>query len=201
MRAIAGAMLTLFATAAAAQQMEKQPGKMDKAHMEKMMSDWPAVSREAAHMMMQKYGEPAVVTPQALVWGKAGPWKRSIIFREPVQHNFPVPHQDVWEQWIDYMVPAAMFDDIAAYDGSVIAYRTNGELSARCDKEGANFLAINLAHDIVTGKRTPEDARMMYAAQIKAMMAKQPAPYTEKLLFAPPMGGTADPDHPAGAKH
>jgi hypothetical protein len=33
----------------------------------------------------------------------------------------------------------------------VIVERTKGELSARCEGEEANFLAINLAHQIVTG--------------------------------------------------
>ena len=36
----------------------------------------------------------------------------------------------------------------------------------------------------------------MYGEQIMMMKAGKPAPYTEKLMFTPPMGGTADPDHP-----
>jgi hypothetical protein len=34
----------------------------------------------------------------------------------------------------------------------------------------------------------------MYGEQIMKMKAKQPAPYTEKLMFTP-MTGTGDPDH------
>ncbi len=64
-----------------------------------------------------------------------------------------------------------MYDDLAMYDGSVVLERTSGEISARCDKEGANFLALNLAHDIVTGKRSVQDARKMYGEQAIAMMA------------------------------
>ena len=37
--------------------------------------------------------------------------------------------------------------------------------------EGANFLALDLAQEIATGKRTVEDARRMYAEQIMAMKA------------------------------
>ncbi len=103
------------------------------------------------------------------------------------------------QQWIDYKAPAERYDDLAMYDGSVVSERTAGEISARCDKEGANFLALNLANDIVTGKRAVDDARKMYGEQIMAMKAKRPAPYTEKLLFQVP-SGTGDPDHagPAG---
>ncbi len=32
-------------------------------------------------------------------------------------------------------------------------------MSARCDLEGHNILTLNLAHDIVTGKKTAEEAR------------------------------------------
>ncbi|MGQ0560790.1 MAG: hypothetical protein ACT443_02830 [Gemmatimonadota bacterium] len=69
----------------------------------------------------------------------------------------PVETHEPWDK----------FDDLAAYDGSVIAERTKGVLSARCDKEGANFLALNLAHEIVTGRRTVEDARARYAEEIE----------------------------------
>ncbi len=72
--------------------------------------------------------------------------------------------------------------------------RTNGELSARCDKEAANFLAINLADEVITGKRSPKAAREEYAKQIMAMMAGEPAPLTEKLLVVSMTSGTADPD-------
>jgi hypothetical protein len=97
------------------------------------------------------------------------------------------------EQAIHYRVPPDKLDELALYDGSVIVERTEGEMSALCDKEGANFLAINLANDVATGKRTVEEARSEYANQIKLMMNKQPAPLTERLMFSPQQY-TADPD-------
>jgi hypothetical protein len=75
----------------------------------------------------------------------------------------------------------------------VIAERTAGEVSARCHDEQANFLALNLAHDIVTGARGVEDARAYYAKEFLDTRRKQPTPYMEKLHFQPGTG-TADPD-------
>ncbi len=69
-----------------------------------------------------------------LMWRNNGPWKWTRISRETIPHSFPMPHPDLLEQAIDYRVPVDMFDDLARYDGSVIAERTKGELSARCDK-------------------------------------------------------------------
>ena len=161
------------------------------------MSGWHEASQKAAAMMVEKYGQPAEETATMLVWHNAGPWKRTVISKEAVQHDFPMPHPDVMEQVINYEVPADKFDELAAYDGSVIVERTKGEISARCDKEAANFLALNLAHDIVTGKQTVAGARQEYAAQIKAMMAKQPAPYTEGLKFDVPTRNVGFSDEPA----
>ena len=52
-------------------------------------------------------------------------------------------------------------DELARFNGSLVAERTRGTLTARCDSEAMNFLAINLANDIVTGKRTVEEARKL----------------------------------------
>jgi hypothetical protein len=49
------------------------------------------------------------------------------------------------------MYPVHCWGELAAYNGSVIAARTNGELGSGCDMEEANFLALNLVHGIVTG--------------------------------------------------
>jgi hypothetical protein len=162
------------------------------------MAGWSQASRDAAAEMRRKYGAPNEVTATTMVWHNNGPWKRTTISRDEIPHSFPMPHPDVMEQTINYRVPPALFDDLAQYDGSVIVERTKGEMSARCDKEGANLLALNLAHEIVTGKRTVAEARRMYVEQIMAMKAGRPAPYTERLMFQPPANGM-DPDVPASS--
>ena len=160
------------------------------------MRGWPAASVEAVTFMTNKYGPPMAMTAELAIWGKTGAWKRTVVYAREVPHEFPMHHTDVMQQWIDYKAPVEMYDELAMYDGSVVVERTAGEMSARCDREGANFLAINLAHEIVTGKRTVDAARMMYGEQIMAMKAKRRAPYTEKLLFPVPTGGTGDQDRP-----
>lgn len=203
-RALAAALtLTLAAGTASAQQptdkpMDRGPGRMNQAQMERMMSGWPKASQEATMFMTRKYGAPAAMTPDMAVWGRTGPWKRTIVFAREYAHEFPAHHTDVMQQWIDYKAPPATYDELAAYDGSVVLERTSGEMSARCDKEGANFLALNLAHDVVTGRQTVEGARKMYGEQITAMKAGRPAPYTERLTFAT-VQNTNDPDRPVTA--
>jgi hypothetical protein len=177
----------------------KQTAQKKTGDIEALVRDWPKESREAAMTVAQKYGPPKETGEDMLVWGAAGPWKRTIVFKEPVQHDFPMPHKDVLEQFIDYRVPPEKFSELAAYDGSVIAERTKGELSARCDKEELNMLALNLANDIVQGRRSVEDARAYYARAAMDFKQGKMDPYTQSLQFRT-SGKAGDPDHKAEMK-
>ena len=165
------------------------------AGVERMVAGWPEKSRMAAMDMMRKYGPPQEATPSMLMWVNNGPWKWTKVSRETVPHNFPMPHPDLLEQAIDYQVPLGKYDDLARYDGSVIPERTKGQLSARCDKEGANFLAINLAHDVATNRRTVEQARTYYASAMQRFMrTNQMDPYMQGLQFRTNPQNSRDPD-------
>lgn len=170
--------------------------KPDKNMVTTMTSSWPEASRKAAMMAMEKYGPPQEATESMLAWTSNGPWLKTVIYKEEVKHDFPMAHTDVMEQWVAYKVPWDKFDELAAFDGSVIAERTKGVLSARCDKEGANFLALNLANDVVRGDKSVDEARKYYAKAIDMMMKENKMdPYMQKLNFdRMSMSSTADPD-------
>lgn len=175
-----------------AKQQEKQ-GAQSSAQVEQVIQNWKEQPKKVARTMIEKYGAPQEVAAQRLVWHNNGPWKRTELINEEIDHDFPIPHKDMLKQVISYNVPTDKFDELAAYDGSVIAERTRGEIAARCDKEPANFLALNLANDIVTGKRSVEEARKTYGEQILALASGKPAPLTEKLNFQPqPKAGFSD---------
>jgi hypothetical protein len=125
--------------------------------------NWPANTKEASNLLISKFGVPDEVTNSTLVWKDRGVWKKTVLMRDGIPHDFPMPHTDYLMQTINYKVPVEKYDDLAQYDGSVIVDRTNGTLSARCDKEEMNFLALNLAHDIITGRKTVDEARDNYA--------------------------------------
>lgn len=117
-----------------------------------------------------------------------------MVYRHEIPHNFPQPHTDVVENFIDYHVPPEKFSELAKFDGSVIVERTAGEVSARCDMEAANFLALNMMHEIVTGKLTVDEARKTYSENTSAYVMNRPAPYAEGLQFELPRGETTDKD-------
>lgn len=194
---LAGGAVAARLTSTAAQESTPAASPVAMETVDEIIAAWPDVPREVAQTVMDTYGPPHEATPSRLIWFDNGPWKRTILYRDAVQHDFPMPHPDLLEQFIDYQVSPDMFDELAHYDGSLIVERTKGEMSARCDKEEANFLAINLANDIVTGERSVEEARQFYAETMMAFMDGQSDPYIEGFVFDVPQGGTKDPDEPA----
>ncbi len=169
---------------------------VDQTTLEAILAGWPDTPKKVARTTIEKYGPPNEATESRLVWHHNSPWKRTIVYRDEVPHDFPKPHTDLLEQFIDYRVPIERLSDLGAYDGSVIAERTKGEISARCDMEEMNFLALNLAHDVSIGKRSVDDARRFYAETATAFMMGDSHPYTQGLQFEVPDGGTADRDQP-----
>ena len=168
--------------------------------VERIIEDWSEAQKGIASQMLEKYGPPNEATPTKLFWYRNGPWKRTELSRDVVAHNWPTMHSDFLTQTIDYRVPPEMFHLIATFDGSIIADRTRGEVSARCDSEAANVLGINMVHEIVTGKRTFDEAREISSQNTVAYNLGREAPYAERLLFEVPQGGTEDLDHGTIAK-
>ncbi|MBW3656270.1 MAG: hypothetical protein KY444_09185 [Gemmatimonadetes bacterium] len=168
------------------------------AEAERIIASWPAAPQKGARQMLEQYGPPNEATPTKLFWYQRGPWKRIQVTSDVVTHDFPAPHSDYLTQWIDYKVPVGLVSELTRYDGSCLIDRTAGEAAARCDSEAANTITLNLMHEIVTGKRTVEEARAVYAENMAGYTVGRPAPYAERLLFPVPQGGTEDPDEGMG---
>ena len=61
--------------------------------------------------------------------------------------------------------------------------------------EYANFLAINLANDVITGKKSVTEARNFYANAIKDFaLENKMSPYMESFQFTVSKGDTKFPD-------
>lgn len=165
--------------------------------VEAVIRDWPKEPRESAKRLIEYYGRPDEYCESALTWyNTTDGWKRTVLSREEVPHAFPAQHTDFLEQFINYKVPIEMYSSLAAYDGSVIVERTKGEISARCGGTSMNFVAINLAHDIITGSRTVAEARQEYTRLYQAFQKGENPPYTQQFQFPLPQEDTKDPDVP-----
>ena len=174
-------------------QSDKKPMQGEMQHgkgnmkAEQVIATWKAAPKMAAETMIKKYGEPAEVTSMRIIWHDNGPWKYTEIMNKEIDHNFPMPHKDAMHQAVNYKVDPSKAGDILEYDGSIILNRTEGMLGAICDKEPANFLAVNLAHEVATGKKSVEEARKQYAMSVEMMMKENKMDkYMSGLIFEPP---------------
>ena len=176
---------------------ESQAGarqSVDLAEVERIIDEWPGPQKNIARQMLEKYGPPNEATPTKLFWYDNAPWKRTELTSEWVAHNWPAPHTDFLTQVIDYRVPPEMAHLVTMFDGSILLDRTKGEVAARCDSEAANVLGLNMVHELVTGKRTVDEAREISEQNTVAYNLGRNAPYAERLLFDVPDGGTEDLD-------
>jgi hypothetical protein len=169
------------------------------AWVQKNLAGWPKLSLAVAGDLITRYGLPQESNDRELAWYNNGPWKRTVLHREEIQHNFPYPHKDILEQTVNYRVPLDKVADLVKYDGSLVIDRTRGELSAHCNDERMNTLTLNIANDIVKGDRTVEQALAYHAQVIRGVQIREPETYPDKLRFkAPqPAADTADPDEEA----
>lgn len=160
-----------------------------------MIQSWPVESRTAAEAIIAKYGMPKEFTSTMLVWEKTGPWKKTVVMKDAVDHQFPVAHKDVLKQVVDYKVPADKADEIAQFDGSVLIDRTKGEVAVRCDKEENNFIAMNLVDEIVQGKKNVKQAREMMAKAVTgSKLAGNEGMFKDGFKFQLATSSTADAD-------
>ncbi len=153
--------------------------------VDRMIAAWPNRPKLGALQMVAKYGAPQEITTEKLTWHDQGPYKRITVTQSEDHHDFPKPHMDYMEHTVSYRVPADKAAALSAYDGSLTFDRTRGEMSARCDLEGHNILTLNLANDIVTGKKNAQQARRAFGEIVgEDMMGKKPA-YVTALQFEP----------------
>ena len=172
---------------------------MSQAHawVHKALMGWPQTTQGFAIELIGQYGLPQELGARRIAWYHNGPWKRTVLYRDTVTHNFPVPHQDVIEQTVNYRVPAEKVSDLVSYNGSLLIDRTCGELSCRCDSEAANTLSLNIADDIVKGERTVDQALGYHAQVFRGMQIGESEPYPKQLRFKTGETKTADPGEEA----
>ncbi len=163
---------------------------------EAIIAQWPDRTQRAARKLIEKYGQPNDTADSQLTWFDNSPWRKTIVYRDELEHNFPVHHFDSVQQWISYRVPVDKLSDLGRFDGSVIVDRTAGLISARGDGESDNFLALNLANDIVRGNKSVDEARQFYGKTAMMLVSGKSTPYTEGLLFRVDRLNAADPDRP-----
>ncbi len=154
---------------------------------------WPAYSYRLARRMIALYGPPVDSTEDRVVWRNNGPWKRTVVYRNPPSDGLFRKSRGRLEQSVAYEFPKGVAAALAAFDRTIEADEKEGRLTARTDDESSNILALNLADEVVRGKRTAKDAAEFRAKTARLRDSGKSSPYLERLLFVPG-GAPANPE-------
>lgn len=147
------------------------------AEARRVIANWPVISQRTAEVIIEKYGPPDLAISDRLSWYDNAPWRITTVYRSPAEHI------DVLEQTIGYTVPPDKVQPLAKLDVALRLSRDSRELSATSESEETNFLALNLADEVVREVRTPEDARAVYLRTVLLMNAGKSSPYLTGLRF------------------
>jgi hypothetical protein len=135
--------------------------------------------------MLEQYGAPSLMDDDALLWLDKGPWRRITVYRTARYHSAAAPDQDYLLQTIGYQVPADRVSELKLFDKRIAVDPVLGELSSCSESEGANYLALNLADEIVKEERSAAEARRFYDQTLRLAAAGKSSPYMESLLRIP----------------
>jgi hypothetical protein len=140
---------------------------------------WPTFSYRLARLMIARYGQPTRASDHSLVWSGNGQWARTVVYRDTQKSG----GGSRLEQSVAYRVPEARLGDLARFDEDIEVDRKEGWLTARSDDEAENFLALNLADEVLKGRRTPSQAAEFRRSAARLRDAGKSLPYFERLLF------------------
>jgi|GEM_PF-1389596 len=144
---------------------------------------WPSVARATARALIAKYGPPDAYGPNALVWHRNGPWNRTVIYGRATTYPRFDKEQEILKQVIVYRVPVEKEDALHRFDRRLQINPTTGELSFQSARESTNFLALNLADEIVRGERTVAQARRFFRYTEQLALSGKSSKYTDGFLF------------------
>ena len=141
-----------------------------------LIRNWPERPRLAARALIEKYGAPEIAGEDALSWVGNAPWDNTTVRRS-------ADLGESIQQSVHYPVTLAELSRVRGLGARIEYDSSSGELSSTSDSEGLNFLALNLADEVASGKRSPGEARSFYRRTRELAQAGKSSPYTSGFLF------------------
>jgi len=143
---------------------------------------WSNVSNLLAKNLMAEYGPPVRIESSRLLWNEKGPWRRLSVWDVVPYYDVSVGPDNL-EETLAYPVPSEKHKALAAFSDKLLVSKDGTELSARATSEAIAFLTLNLADEIIQGRRDPEGARSFYEVTVQLSLAGKSSAYMQGLLF------------------
>jgi hypothetical protein len=142
---------------------------------------WPDVPRWAADKLLEKYGVPDEIASGRLQWNDRGDRLYTTVYRD----EDLMRRSGVLEQSVRYQVPVGKWQDLSALAIGVSYDSVEAALVASSESEETNNLALNVAMDVVRGRRGVDEAREFYRRTLNLALSGKTSRYTRSLLFRP----------------
>lgn len=165
------------AAAIAAGSCAPRPGTQSPARIEAHLNTWYDSPRRAAETLIDRYGPPDEIAPALATWRERGLFKRIAVHGDSPDTYL--------EHTVGYRVPPAALEALNLFGHGVRFNAEDEELSARSNVDSLNFLALNLADEVVKGERSPEDADDFYLKAARLELSGKAAGYMQNLRFQP----------------
>ncbi|MBI5240749.1 MAG: hypothetical protein HY926_09775 [Elusimicrobia bacterium] len=148
---------------------------------------WSSLSRLVARQTIEKYGPPDYVLADRLQWDAHRPWKRIVVF-----NALAAP----LEQAVGYEGSTRGLTGPVLFPYGSSAYSDGRDLAARSNSEELNRLCLNLADDIVQGRRSVAEARRLYRRTVSLALSGKASPYMDRLRLPVAAPETSRTDYP-----
>ena len=146
-----------------------------------IIADWPDGSRDLAGAVVDQYGPPNDVEATRLIWTDRPPWRKIVVYRDAADRE----HPGILKRSVSYVVPVRRWRALGSFGHGVEYDPVNSELGARTDSEETNFLALNLADEIVRGRLNAADAAAVYDRSLALLFSGKSSSYVTRLRFRP----------------
>lgn len=194
-----GLLVSICATASVHAQFREEPDPTDISVSgrtpETIIITWPTYSYRLARMMIAKYGQPTESLDDRLVWLDNGSWKKTVVYREAASGRVFNRNKGRLEQSVAYRMPHERLDALTRYDKHIESDPEESRLTTRGDSESDNFLALNLADDVINGRRSPHEAATFRTKLSRMASSGKSSSYLDGLMFVP-KDQFADPESP-----
>lgn len=142
---------------------------------------WPQRARLLTAAIVREYGAPDEILPAQLIWRRRHPWTMIAVFRDAQSPERP----NNLLQTLAYEVPLQRWRALSAFERGAAYDPVRRELAARTDSEETNLLALNLADEVIQGRRTAAEANDFYDRTLKLSYAGKSSSYMVRLMFSP----------------
>jgi hypothetical protein len=151
---------------------------------EAVVGRWSNSPAMAARALIEKHGVPDEVHAEDLVWYGAGAWSRTVVRDvDPDAARGEGGDLGMIEQTLDVDLTPSQAADVVAFDPRADYDPEERTLTVRSDREELNTLRMNLAHDVIVGKLSPERARASFQSIVSYEESGKNSPSLQDLQF------------------